>query len=228
MDIVAQKGIRLPLLEEEDGRKERRDAVKNRAHILATAKRLFAERGVAQVNMADIATAAGVGKGTLYRNFVNKGALCLALLDAQMTEFQNERLAEMQRMSAQNAPAMAQLDVFLDALVYFTDAHLPLLCEAQRAGLVPDRGSDDLQMPHFWQHMTVSGLLKTAVAEGDLPPSLDIPYMADALLAPLKADLFRFQREVRQFSLERISAGLRLLAAGLRQGNQIKREDSIL
>ncbi len=228
MDIVAQKGIRLPLLEEEDGRKERRDAVKNRAHILATAKRLFAERGVAQVNMADIAAAAGVGKGTLYRNFVNKGALCLALLDAQMTGFQNERLAEMQRMSAQNAPAMAQLDVFLDALVYFTDAHLPLLCEAQRAGLVPDRGSDGLQMPHFWQHMTVSGLLKTAVAEGDLPPSLDIPYMADALLAPLKADLFRFQREARQFSLERISAGLRLLAAGLRQGNQIEREDSIL
>ncbi len=217
MDMVEEDTIRLPLLDGEDGRKERRDAVKNRAHILATAKRLFAEHGVSQVNMADIATAAGVGKGTLYRNFVNKGEVCLALLDAQMTEFQNARLAQMQQMAEQNVPAMGQLDAFLDALVYFTDAHLPLLCEAQREGLLRDRESDDLQMPHFWQHMTVSALLKTAVTEGDLPPDLDIQYMADALLAPLKADIFRFQREVRLFSLERISAGLRLLASGLRQ-----------
>ncbi|NKQ37445.1 MAG: TetR family transcriptional regulator [Chloroflexi bacterium] len=217
MDMVEEDTIRLPLLDGEDGRKERRDAVKNRAHILATAEQLFAEQGVAQVNMADIATAAGVGKGTLYRNFVNKGELCLALLDAQMTEFQNERLAQMQQMAAQNVPAMAQLDVFLDALVYFTDAHLLLLCEVQREGLFRDRESDDLQMPHFWQHMTVSALLKTAVTEGDLSPDLDTQYMADAILAPLKADIFHFQREVRQFSLERISAGLRLLAAGLRQ-----------
>lgn len=217
MDMVEQDTIRLPLLDGEDGRKERRDAVKNRAHILATAERLFAERGVPQVCMADIATAADVGKGTLYRNFANKGELCLALLDAQMTEFQNARLAQMQQMARQDVPAMAQLDDFLDALVYFTDAHLPLLCEAQREGLLHDRESDDLQMPHFWQHMTVSALLKTAVTEGDLSPDLDTQYMADAILAPLKADIFHFQREVRQFSLERISTGLRLLAAGLRQ-----------
>ena len=197
-------------------RQERRDAAANRARILETAEQLFAQHGVANVNMADIAQTAGVGKGTLYRRFTNKAELCLALMDSQMVDFQNEMLARLQQMSAQNLPKMEQLDQFMDALVYFTDAHAPLLCEVQRAGLLQEQEPDGLELPHFWQYMTVSGLLKTAVANGELPGSLDIDYLADALLAPLKADIFYYQREARGFSLERISAGLRLLIAGLR------------
>lgn len=204
-------------LTEEGGlcRQERRDAAANRARILQTAEKLFAEHGVANVNMADIAQAAEVGKGTLYRRFTNKAELCLALMDTQMIDFQNGMLARMQQMSQQNMPKMAQLDQFLDALVYFTDAHAPLLCEVQRAGLLQDQEPDALELPHFWQYMTVNGLLKAAVSSGELANSLDIDYLADALLSPLKADLFYYQREARGFSLERISAGIRLLLAGL-------------
>mgnify|MGYP001198558831 CR=1 FL=1 len=212
------QGSTIPIdLAEEGGlcRQERRDAAANRARILQTAEKLFAEHGVANVNMADIAQAADVGKGTLYRRFTNKAELCLALMDSQMIDFQNGMLARMQQMSRQNMPKMAQLDHFLDALVYFTDAHAPLLCEVQRAGLLQDMEPDGLELPHFWQYMTVSGLLKAAVANAELASSLDIDYLADALLSPLKADLFYYQREARGFSLERISAGIRLLLAGL-------------
>lgn len=197
-------------------RQERRDAAANRALILQTAEKLFAESGVPNVNMAEIAQAAGVGKGTLYRRFTNKAELCLALMDTQMMDFQNGMLARMQQMSAQNISKLTQLDQFIDALVYFTDAHAPLLCEVQRAGLLQEQEPDGLELPHFWQYMTVNGLLKTAVTNGELPANLDVDYFADALLAPLKADIFYFQREVRGFSLERISAGLRLLISGLR------------
>jgi AcrR family transcriptional regulator len=204
-------------LAEEGGlcRQERRDAAANRARILQTAEKLFAEHGVANVNMADIAQAAEVGKGTLYRRFTNKAELCLALMDSQMIDFQNGMLTRMQQMSQQNMPKMGQLDQFLDALVYFTDAHAPLLCEVQRAGLLQEMEPEGLELPHFWQYMTVNGLLRAAVASGELANSLDIDYLADALLSPLKADLFYYQREARGFSLERISAGIRLLLAGL-------------
>jgi hypothetical protein len=43
-----------------------------------------------------------------------------------------------------------------------------------------------------------------------------VTYLSDAILATLHADLFRFQRQGRNFSLERISAGLRSLVACLR------------
>jgi len=40
--------------------------------------------------MQEIARAAGVGQGTLYRRFANKGQLCMALVDTQMSDFPND------------------------------------------------------------------------------------------------------------------------------------------
>jgi AcrR family transcriptional regulator len=203
----------------EDGqRPERRDAAANRRLILATAAALFAEHGVANINMADIAQAAGVGKGTLYRRFASKAEICLGLMNEQLTAFQNEMLAEFRDMTAQGTSFMMQLEFFLDALVHFTERHSPLLSEVQRAGLIQGapHASSHAQLPHFWQYMTVNGLLQTAVTAGELPPTLDIAYLGDALLAPLQADIFQFQRQIRGFSVERISAGLRVLVRGLK------------
>jgi len=58
-------------------------------------------------------------------------------------------------------------------------------------------------------------LLQTAVQNGELADNLDVSYLSDALLAPLHANIFRFQRVGRGFSLERISAGLRSILQGL-------------
>lgn len=202
----------------EEQKSERRDAAENRALLLDTAASLFAAHGVENVHMADIAQEAGVGKGTLYRRFANKGDLCLALMDSQMEAFQERMLARLRRMTDEGQSKMAQLDVFIDALVHFTAQHQPLLCEVQRQGLY--QGSENLSLPHFWQYMTITGLLQGAAASGEIDPALDIEYVADAILSPLKIDIFRFQREVRGFSLERISAGLRSLAAALRENHR--------
>ncbi|MFW6062853.1 MAG: TetR/AcrR family transcriptional regulator [Chloroflexota bacterium] len=197
----------------ESGRAERRDAAANRARILETAERLFADRGVSQVSMADVAQAAQVGKGTLYRNFANKGELCLSLMDAQLQAFQDEQLSQMRTMSLEQVSYLQQLGHFLQALVSFTERHMPLLYAAQKHSDALDEG--EMQRPHFWQHMTVHGLLRQAVAAGELPDDLDVPYTTEALLAPLSPQTFRFQREALEFDLERIASGLRQLLAGL-------------
>ncbi len=72
--------------------RERADAARNRVRVLAAAERLFAERGVPGVTMDDVAAAAGVGKGTLYRRFGDKGGLAMALLDEQERELQHQLL----------------------------------------------------------------------------------------------------------------------------------------
>lgn len=195
--------------ESENLRAERSDAAANRILILETAERLFAKQGVASVSMADIAAAAQVGKGTLYRRYANKAELCLALMDVQMTDFQDGALEKMREQTALGYSNLEQLGAFLDDLVYFTDRHLPLLCEVQRAGLLARM--DHAQAPHFWQHMTLSGLLQAAQRGGELSEDLDVAFLGDALLASLHGDLFQFQRLVRGFSLQRISSGLRSL-----------------
>ena len=60
---------------------ERGDAARNRALLLDAARRLIAERGADAVSMDDIAAAAGVGKGTLFRRFGSRAGLMMVLLD---------------------------------------------------------------------------------------------------------------------------------------------------
>jgi AcrR family transcriptional regulator len=215
-DTTLRNNIPLGPVEDQQ-RQERRDAAANRRLLLQTAEMLFAERGVAAVNMADIAQAAKVGKGTLYRRFASKAELCLGLMNEQMTEFQNEMLAQFRRMNDGNVPYMTQLEFFLDALIHFTEKHAPLLCEVQRAGLI--QPGIQAELPHFWQYLTVNGLLQAAMNAGEIPAGLDVAYLADAVLAPVKADVYQFQREARGFSVERISEGLRVLVGGLRAGH---------
>ena len=58
---------------------KRSDAVRNRQVILAAAFKVFSDLGV-DAQMVDVAREAGLGVGTVYRNFASKEALVNALL----------------------------------------------------------------------------------------------------------------------------------------------------
>ncbi|MBI3958008.1 MAG: TetR/AcrR family transcriptional regulator [Chloroflexi bacterium] len=186
---------------------ERRDATRNRELILAAARSLFAERGVANVTMAEIAVAAQVGKGTLYRRFANKGELCLLLLDENLRVHEQEMLALLQRLAGENAPYLARLEHFFGHVAAFTDHHMALLFEVQQAGIAPAMAGID--PPYFsFQHMTVAGLLRGARSAGEIDHSLDLEMLTGLLLAPLTPPYFRYLRERRGYSVERIGAFL--------------------
>src|ERR671935_1095700 len=86
-------------------RPERRDAAEHRRQVLAAAAQLFSERGVENVTMDEIAHAAGVGKGTLYRRYPDKGQLVLALMDACVRHLQDQMAGEI-RPTGQTRSAM--------------------------------------------------------------------------------------------------------------------------
>src|SRR5215471_19498441 len=73
----------IPELFRGEKRHERRDAAEHRQRILEVARRLFAQQGVEAVSMHQIALATGIGQGTLYRRYANKGELCMDLLCEQ-------------------------------------------------------------------------------------------------------------------------------------------------
>src|SRR5688500_13766774 len=66
---------------------ERADAARNRAKVLEAAGDLFRERGVENVSMDDIAAAAGVGKGTLFRRFGDRPGLVRTLVQSLDGQF---------------------------------------------------------------------------------------------------------------------------------------------
>jgi AcrR family transcriptional regulator len=66
-------------------RRLRADAERNRRRLLDAAQVLFRERGL-DVGVAEIAQRAGVGRGTLFRNFPSKEALIVAIVGERMAE----------------------------------------------------------------------------------------------------------------------------------------------
>jgi AcrR family transcriptional regulator len=65
----------------------RSDAERNRQRILAAAAEVFATRGLG-VSLDDIAAAAGVGVGTVYRRFADKEALIEALFERKIGDIE--------------------------------------------------------------------------------------------------------------------------------------------
>lgn len=161
-------------------RKERSDAVRNRAKILEVTARLFAEHGVDRVSMDQIAAEAGVGKGTLFRRFGDKAGLGAALLDERERELQNALVSGPPPLGP-GAPAGDRLRAFLVAYAEFLDANLDLVHMSETAS----PGARYRVGGYLaWQHH-VRDLVRQA------RPNLDADCMAHLLLAGLAADLRR-------------------------------------
>lgn len=195
----------LPLVVVEPG--ERADAARNRRLILTAAERLIAERGVAAVSMEAIASEAGVGKGTVFRRFGDRSNLLHALLDSREREFQ-EAIIRGEPPLGPGAPAAERLIAFGRRLVAHLEAHGELLLGAETGA----RGIRFRAPVYTFYRAHVEMLVREAA------PGVDSAYLAEALLAPLAADLFLYLRTVRGLPVERIADGYAQLVRGLLAG----------
>jgi AcrR family transcriptional regulator len=197
-------------------RRERSDARENRRLLLAVAKQLFAAQGAAATSMKEIARAAGVGQGTLYRHFAHKGELCGALIKEDLTDFQ-ERIGTLIDDPQAGASPLARLDLLLGERIRLTESHLPLFAAMEEAMTAEQRAKQFRGPFGTWTHEHIVRLLTEAVAQGEVAP-LDITFSADAILAAVSPQLYSYQRHECGYSVERIIAGLRrLYIDGLRR-----------
>jgi AcrR family transcriptional regulator len=110
-------------------RRPRADAARNRAAILQVARDAFTEAGE-DVSLEGIARAAGVGIGTLYRNFPTREELVAAVYASELDAV----LATVPGLVARHAPDVA-LRAFLDTYAGFI-ATKRGMAETVRAGAV--------------------------------------------------------------------------------------------
>jgi AcrR family transcriptional regulator len=183
----------LPMLE--PVRHERADAARNRATILAAAEALVAEQGARRVTMDQVACAAGVGKGTLFRHFGDRCGLMRALLDERERGLQ-EGFIRGPAPLGPGAPPRERLVAFGERMLEHIEIQGDLL-------LAAEHGAPGERLRHsvyaaYRAH--VAALLRDSGCEGQ------IGYLADVLLGALVSELVLFQRRelgISQLELKR-------------------------
>ncbi|NML50118.1 TetR/AcrR family transcriptional regulator [Streptomyces sp. R302] len=178
--------------------KEQARSARNRAAVLEAAARLFAEHGVEAVSMDQVAEAAGVGKGTLYRRFGDKSGLAAALLDARERVLQ-EAILHGPPPLGPGAAAEERLSAFVDAYLDYLLENLALVRTSETAAV---GARYRIGAYRFW-HRHAAILLGT----GATP---DPEHTAHALLAGLAAE--HVAALLPELGEERIRAGLIRLA----------------
>jgi AcrR family transcriptional regulator len=181
---------------------ERADAARNRQKILCSARRLFEERGLANVSMDDIAADAGVGKGTLFRRFGDRASLAHALLDTTESAFQ-EQLIRGEPPLGPGAPPCERVIAFGEAMIDLCVERSDLLAEVQAGGRWLRTGIYAGYRAH----------LANLVAQA--APEQDAEFAADALLSVLRADLVHHLVIDREMDVRRLKDGFRALATSL-------------
>ncbi|HZQ30330.1 MAG TPA: helix-turn-helix domain-containing protein [Mycobacterium sp.] len=159
---------------------ERGDAARNRELLLDAARRLIAERGPDAITMDDVAGAAGVGKGTLFRRFGSRAGLMMVLLDEDEQALQQRFLFGPAPLGP-SGPPLERLLAFGRARLTFVDKHRGLLSDAARDPQTRFNAPATLHRAH------VRVLLEAAGTTGDLDAQ------ADALVALLDVDYVAHQ-----------------------------------
>lgn len=86
-----------------------------RAALVTTARRLFAERGYADVSAAEIVSTAGLSRGALYHHYADKADLFRAVFVELETELSAEIQAAADRAANPAEAMVASLDAYLSA-----------------------------------------------------------------------------------------------------------------
>ena len=130
---------------------ERADAVRNRRHLLATARDMLADEGADTLTMDALAQRAGLGKGTVFRRFGTRAGIFQALLDDDERAFQEQVLS--------GPPPLGPGAPPLDRLIAYGRARIGFLIEHREVARAALDGSQPIpagaQTPLSQTHIRV-------------------------------------------------------------------------
>ncbi|MEV7143842.1 TetR/AcrR family transcriptional regulator [Streptomyces tauricus] len=189
----------------EDSRRLRVDAARNHARLLNAAARIAREHGLKHLTMEAVATAAGVGKGTVFRRFGDRTGLLQAMLQHSEDTFQAVHLNGLDQVDGRDE-AIGRLRAFGVAAIrrYAQEMELQIAAEPspdQRYGRAPRRS----------YHERVSVLLRLAA------PEADAELFSHALLGYLEPALLRHLSDQCNLPLQRLESGWLELVSRLTQ-----------
>ncbi|WP_113698662.1 TetR/AcrR family transcriptional regulator [Nonomuraea lactucae] len=146
-----------------------------RAKVFAAAIELMAEQGYNATTVEAIAERAGVAKGTVFYNFGSKEALFAALLEHSIA-----KLAKALSAAAVGGSALAALDNVVLGQLRFFDEHGPL-ARVLLAEMWHTAWQEAVAQLREKALGVYAGVLREAVANGEVRAGLDVETAATAL-----------------------------------------------
>lgn len=156
----------------------RSDAAANRTRLMNAARKVFAQMGLS-AEIKDIAAEAGLGAGTLYRNFASKEDLVLALL-AEAARLNERPFTEIEESAITDAVEQLRL-----VLVRSFEAlkEYGWLLEALWSGQLPPRWRDRFRPSENVEHLR--RILINGIGQGAFRRDLDIEMAIGMFAGPL-------------------------------------------
>lgn len=178
--------------------------------ILESAKTLFIEQGVENVNMHQIAKMSEVGQASLYRRYSKIGDICIEIVREECQPLFDE--VQVYLDLASDNPPLERLYQVIVRLVSFIEAKNFWLNPVNRA----TTGYRPLQSPLFkWIRNISRDLLYEAIQKEEIV-EVDVLFNVEALLSVLQnLDLFE---QDQGFETKRIIKGLqRIFIEGIKE-----------
>jgi AcrR family transcriptional regulator len=184
--------------------KERADAARNRQAILAAASTLFeTAEDPLTVTMDDVAAAAGVGKGTLFRRFGDRTGLLRGVFDARIADLMTAIIVGPPPLGPATKPR-ERLLALLDAMVEFKLDNRKLTRALEQTS---ERASFLESPSYLLAHALFTDLLSGLVAEDRAA------WTAHALLSFTRIDLLETLITTQQWSTARLRQEIQDVAA---------------
>ena len=160
---------------------ERADAVRNRRHLLATAREMLAGEGADTLTMDALALRAGLGKGTVFRRFGTRAGIFQALLDDDERAFQEQVLS--------GPPPLGPGAPPLDRLIAYGRARIGFLIEHREIARAALDGSQPI--PAGSQTPLSQAHIRILLGQIPLGPA-DLDVLAIQLTAALDGPLLLY------------------------------------
>lgn len=186
--------------------------------IIEAAIAVFAKKGFAQTRMEDIATVAGLSKGTIYLYFENKDALINVILE---TIFSQE-LADLQTASDMPGSVIEKLAAFLEMFIAEGESLKPLMPLVYDFYAMSIRRADVRQVLSRHLHAfvnVVEAIIQQGIERGELRP-VDAQKAALIFMALLESVVLQdtYSSEMVDVDVnEQLRFGAELLLKGLQQ-----------
>jgi AcrR family transcriptional regulator len=186
----------------------------SKAHILATAMAVFAEKGFARASINDVVRASGLSKGGVYWHFKSKEALIAAIFD----HFFVEQLALLDGMLAGDGTAvtkLTQLAVMTGQSVAAMASQFPTPMEFY-ALASREAGLQTLLQSHFQNYETkIAALVAQGSANGEFR-TVDSHATAKTIIALFEGVLLIWAISPELVDLEtQVATAVQLLLQGL-------------